>query len=98
MAKRKRKRKPHSGNNDLALSYRVDKLPRKRVSKKVFFRRLIRFITHGEGLPESWEVTLRWRNSPKSEWREGEFQEAVNDSREGFNKVVLGRLRRDAKQ
>jgi hypothetical protein len=86
--------KKHSGNNDLALSYRVDRLPR-RMRRDVVLRRMAAFITRGEGLPESWEITLRWQNSPKQPWREDEFQTAISESRQGFVSLVLGRIRRD---
>lgn len=89
-----KKRKKHSGNMDIALSYRIDNLPHP-VRKSEVLERMIRFITTGEGLPSEWEISLRWRNSVKSEWREAEFMEAINDSREGFNSLVLRRLRRD---
>lgn len=90
----KRKRKKRT-KNDIALSYRVE-LPRP-VKKTVVLRRMIRFITSGEELPDNWEITLRWRNSRKSKWREDEFQNAMADSRDAFAKLVLKRLRRDFK-
>lgn len=98
MAKQ-RKKKSHSGSNDLALSYRVNSTPKgKPFRKSEFFRRTMRFITHGEPLPRGLEVTLRWRNSKNAEWREDKFENAINDSREGFNKLVLGRLKRDSEK
>jgi len=87
-------KKKHSGNNDLALSYRVDRLPR-RMRRDVVLRRMAAFITRGEGLPESWQITLRWKNSPRQAWREDEFQTAISESRQGFVSLVLGRIRRD---
>ena len=91
MAKKKKK---HSGSKDIALSYRIESLPR-RVKKSTFYKTLLRYIRTGEPLPEGWEVTLRWRNSKKQAWREAEFMEAISDSREGFNSLVARRLRRD---
>lgn len=93
-----RKKKPHSGNMDVALSYRIDSLPKGTVSKKEFFMRTKRFITHGEDLPAGWKITLRWRNAKNAAWREDRFENAINDSRPGFNKLVLRRLRRDEKK
>ena len=86
--------KKHSGNKDIALSYRFDVLPGP-VRKSEVFSRLIGYIRDGTELPDNWLVTLRWRNSPKQDWREDEFQTAISESREGFLKVVLVRLLRD---
>jgi hypothetical protein len=89
-----KRRKKHSGNMDIALSYRIDKLPRP-LKKRVFLNRLISFIDRGDELPRGWLITLRWRNSKKSKWREDEFENAISESREGFVKLVRRRLVRD---
>jgi len=80
---------------DIALAYRFDVLPGP-VLKSEVFSRLVGFIRDGVELPDNWRVTLRWRNSPKQDWREDEFQNSITESREGFRKLVLGRLLRDA--
>lgn len=97
MAKKRKKRaKKHSGNMDIALSYRIDKLPRRRpVSKREFFRRTIAFIDKGQDFPRGWRITLRWRNAEDDDWREDEFRKAISESREGFVKLVRRRLVRD---
>jgi hypothetical protein len=87
-------KKPHSGNNDLALSYRIESLPR-RVKRTTVLTRMIQFITTGRALPEDWSIILRWQNKEDGPWREDEFQNAVSESREGFNGLVQGRLERD---
>lgn len=92
--KRKKSKKAHSGNMDIALGYRVDALPG-RIRRAEFFNTLIAFVEDGEELPEGWKITLRWKNSAKSKWREDEFMNAIASSREGFNKLVVRRLRRD---
>jgi hypothetical protein len=90
-----KRKKPHSGNMDIALAYRFDMLPGP-VLKSEVFSRLVGFIRDGVELPDNWRATLRWRNSPKQDWREDEFQNSITESREGFRKLVLGRLLRDA--
>jgi hypothetical protein len=90
----KKPKKGHSGNDDIAIGYYVKNIPRG-VSKVRFYATLIRFIDEGIELPESWKIMLKWKNSKKSKVREDEFQSAINDSREGFNKIVRRRLERD---
>lgn len=91
-----------NSNNPLQIRLRARSLP-KGVSPKRYLQRLIKHMTEGQPLPESWDVELGWRN-PKTKhgmtrkWRYDDFESAVSDSREGFNAllhdVLVRRLRR----
>jgi hypothetical protein len=80
---------------------RVISLPK--VTPKKFYQRLIEHMKNGTPLPASWDVELGWRN-PKTRygatkrWRYDNFEDAVSDSREGFNSllhdILVRRLRR----
>lgn len=93
---KKKNKKKHSGNMDIALSYRADTVPAG-TKRSHLILAMLNFIENAEELPDGFNVTLRWQNNPKHKWREGEFMTAISESREGFVKLVKRRLERDLK-
>lgn len=89
MKRRKRTR------NDIGMAYRIESLPG-RVAKAEFFKTLLAFL---DGkiveLPDGWNVTWRWQNSKKQDWREDDLTEVVSKSRSSFMSLMRRRLKRD---
>lgn len=89
MSKHKRTR------NDISMAYRIDALPH-RIRKQDFFHTLLNFLDGEiEELPRGWEITWRWQNSKKQDWREDEFTSTVGNSRDSFMTLMRRRLQRD---
>lgn len=85
-------------NNPLQLSLKARSLP-KGVTPKKYFGRLLDHIRFGTPLPASWNVEVSWRNpGTKSgrtrRWQTDNFEDAVADSREGFNALLYDAIYR----
>jgi len=85
-------------NNPLQIALRAKSLP-KGVTPKKYFGRLLDHIRFGTPLPSSWDVVVGWRNpGTKSgrtkRWQFDEFEDAVSDSREGFNALLYDVIER----
>lgn len=94
-----------NARNPLQLKLRARSLPRG-VTPRKYFGALLNHIKYGAALPESWEVEVGWRN-PKTRagrtkrWQYDDFENAVADSREGFNALLydaIARRFREAKR
>lgn len=92
----------NNARNPLQVRLRARSLP-KGTSPKKFYRRLIEHMTTGRPLPSSWEVEIGWRNpgtiaGRTKHWQYDNFEDAVADSREGFNgllhSVLVSQLRK----
>ena len=87
-----------NSRNPLQLSLRARSLPRG-VTPKRYFARLMDHVKTGRPLPESWDVEIGWRNPGTAsgrtkEWQFDNFEDAVSDSRDGFNSLLYDVLRR----
>lgn len=83
--------------NPLQIALRAKALP-PGVSPKRYFGRLMEHVRFGTPLPRAWDVEIGWRN-PRSRgrtrgWQFDEFEDAVSDSREGFNSLLYDMLYR----
>ena len=92
----------NNDNNPLQIRLKARSLPRN-LSPKRYYQRLLEHMSEGRPLPRSWEVDIGWRNpgtkhGRTKKWQYDNFEDAVSDSREGFNfllrDAILRRLRR----
>lgn len=92
----------NNDNNPLQVRLRARSLP-KNLKPLRYYQRLMQFIKDGTALPSSWDVEIGWRN-PKTKyghtrvWRYDNFEDAVSDSREGFNALVYDALARQLRR
>lgn len=87
-----------NSRNPLQLKLRARSLP-KRVTPRQYFARLMEHIRFGTPLPESWDVEVGWRNpgtraGRTKRWQFDNFEDAVSDSREGFNALLYDAIER----
>lgn len=85
-------------SNPLEIGLRARSLP-KGVTPRKYFARLLEHMKTGRALPESWEVDILWRNrrtvgGRTRNWQADNFEDAVADSREGFNLLLASILER----
>src|SRR5262245_43007237 len=85
-----------NSRNPLQLRIEAVSVP-KSVRPETYVQRLMDTITEGRELPSQWDVRLHWRNPGVKHgltrrWRVDSFEDAVRESRSGFNSILLWTL------